>query len=260
MIKFTKMHGLGNDFVVIDAVRQKVELSPVQVRKIADRHFGVGCDQLLLVEPAASGDADFHYRIFNADGGEVSQCGNGARCFARFVHEQSLSDKIEVKVDTRAGRMVLRRENDGDITVDMGIPRFDPAQIPLNAEREALSYSAEVEGKTWDFGAVSMGNPHAVLRIDNIDDALVATLGRHWKAIHCSPSAPISVLCRSWTSTMSACGYTSAAVVRPWPAAAGLAGRRWLASCKACLKVRSGSICPAVLCTSVGVAGMRRFS
>lgn len=177
MIKFTKMHGLGNDFVVIDAVRQKVELSPVQVRKIADRHFGVGCDQLLLVEPAASGDADFHYRIFNADGGEVSQCGNGARCFARFVHEQSLSDKIEVKVDTRAGRMVLRRENDGDITVDMGIPRFDPAQIPLNAEREALSYSAEVEGKTWDFGAVSMGNPHAVLRIDNIDDALVATLG-----------------------------------------------------------------------------------
>jgi len=177
MLKFTKMHGLGNDFVVIDAVRQKVELTPEQVRRIADRHFGVGCDQLLLVEPPTSADADFRYRIFNADGGEVSQCGNGARCFARFVHEQGLCGKPEIKVDTRAGRLVLHREENGDITVDMGVPRHDPAQIPLDAEREALAYLVEVDGKTWSFGAVSMGNPHAVLRVDDVDDAPVATLG-----------------------------------------------------------------------------------
>jgi len=177
MLKFTKMHGLGNDFVVIDAVRQTVDLSPEQVRQIADRHFGVGCDQLLLVEPAASADADFRYRIFNADGGEVSQCGNGARCFARFVYEQGLSEQSEIRVDTASGRLILRREEDGNITVDMGIPRHAPPQIPLNAEREALSYPVEVDGKIWNFGAVSMGNPHAVLVVDNVDEAPVASLG-----------------------------------------------------------------------------------
>lgn len=177
MLKFTKMHGLGNDFVVIDAVRQKVNLGPEQVRHIADRHFGVGCDQLLLVEHPTSEDADFRYRIFNADGSEVSQCGNGARCFARFVYEQGLCGKTEIKVDTHAGRLVLHREEDGDITVDMGVPRHDPAQIPLNMADEALSYPVEVEGKTWHFGAVSMGNPHAVLRVDSVDDAPVTTLG-----------------------------------------------------------------------------------
>jgi len=177
MLKFTKMHGLGNDFVVIDAVRQVVNLTPAQVRQIADRHFGVGCDQLLLVEPAASADADFRYRIFNADGGEVSQCGNGARCFARFVHEQGLSDKPEVRVDTSSGPLVLHREEDGNITVDMGVPRHAPAQIPLNAEPEALSYPVEALGRGWTFGAVSIGNPHAVLRVDSVDDAPVETLG-----------------------------------------------------------------------------------
>ncbi|MDD5034646.1 MAG: diaminopimelate epimerase [Methylococcaceae bacterium] len=174
---FVKMHGLGNDFVVIDAVRQSIDLSSQQVRHIADRHFGVGCDQLLLVEPPASPDADFRYRIFNADGGEVSQCGNGARCFARFVFEQGLCDQEEVRVDTHAGRLLLRREPDGNITVNMGIPRHDPAQIPLDAQREESYYPVEVEGKVWDFGAVSLGNPHAVLRVDDVDTAPVSTLG-----------------------------------------------------------------------------------
>ncbi|MFM8330345.1 MAG: diaminopimelate epimerase [Candidatus Methylumidiphilus sp.] len=177
MLKFSKMHGLGNDFVVIDAVRQQVDLSPEQVRRIADRHFGVGCDQLLLVAPPSSPDADFSYRIFNADGGEVSQCGNGARCFARFVYDHGLCDKAEVTVDTRAGRLLLRREDNGDITVDMGAPRHAPAQIPLLAADEALAYPVEVDGKTWRFGAVSMGNPHAVLAVDSVDDAPVASLG-----------------------------------------------------------------------------------
>ncbi len=176
-MKFVKMHGLGNDFVVIDAVRQQVKLTPEQVRRLADRHFGVGCDQLLLVEPPVSADADFRYRIFNADGGEVAQCGNGARCFARFVHEQGLCDKPELKVDTDAGRLVLRREENGEITVNMGVPRHAPERIPLLAEQEALSYTVDVEGKEWRFGAVSMGNPHAVLVVESLDEAPVLTLG-----------------------------------------------------------------------------------
>jgi diaminopimelate epimerase len=177
MLKFTKMHGLGNDFVVIDAVRQQVNLTSEQVRQIADRHFGVGCDQLLLVEPATSADADFRYRIFNADGGEVAQCGNGARCFARFVYEHGLCDKAEVRVDTSSGRLTLKREADGNITVAMGVPRHNPAQIPLLAEAEALSYSVQVDGTHWTFGAVSMGNPHAVLRVDSVDEAPAGQLG-----------------------------------------------------------------------------------
>ncbi len=177
MLKFVKMHGLGNDFVVIDAVRQTVALTPEQVRKIADRHFGVGCDQLLLVEPPANKEADFCYRIFNADGSEVAQCGNGARCFARFVHEQGLSDKQEVRVDTQNGSLTLRRTEDGNITVEMGVPRHDPTQIPMQADHEAGSYVVDVEGKSWAFGAVSMGNPHAVLVVDNVDDAPVSSLG-----------------------------------------------------------------------------------
>ncbi len=177
MLKFTKMHGLGNDFVVIDAVRQSVSLTPERVRAIADRHFGVGCDQLLLVEPPSRDDADFSYRIFNADGGEVAQCGNGARCFARFVHEQGLSDKAEIRVDTGAGRLLLRREADGNITVDMGVPRHVPAEIPLLAPAESSRYEVEALGQTWSFGAVSMGNPHAVLRVDSVEAAPVEALG-----------------------------------------------------------------------------------
>lgn len=177
LLKFTKMHGLGNDFIVIDAVRQSVQLSPEQVRRLADRHFGIGCDQILLVEPATAADADFCYRIFNADGSEVSQCGNGARCFARFVYEQGLCDKPEVQVDTHAGRLILQRRENGQIMVNMGVPRHEPSQIPLAASQVSTTYSVEIKGETWSFGAVSMGNPHAVLCVDTVDTAPVLSLG-----------------------------------------------------------------------------------
>ena len=177
-LKFTKMHGLGNDFVVIDAVRQAVRLRHEQVRFLADRHFGIGCDQVLVVEKPLSPDADFRYRIFNADGGEVAQCGNGARCFARFVRDQGLTDKDEIRVDTDAGRLVLRVLPDGSVAVDMGVPRHAPGEIPLLAEQEASRYSVHLEGEDWEFGAVSMGNPHAVLRVHSVDSAPVKALGR----------------------------------------------------------------------------------
>lgn len=177
-LKFTKMQGLGNDFVVIDVVRQCVSLSREQIRFLADRHFGVGCDQVLMVEaPADQSDADFRYRIFNADGGEVAQCGNGARCFARFVRQKGLCGRDEIQVDTDAGRLVLRLVGEDLVTVNMGNPRHAPALIPLKAEQEAVAYSVEACGQTWSFGAVSMGNPHAVLRVEDVDAAPVETVG-----------------------------------------------------------------------------------
>ena len=176
-LEFTKMQGLGNDFVVIDAIRQKVHLTPEKIRFLADRHFGVGCDQVLLVESAHQAHADFRYRIFNADGSEVAQCGNGARCFARFVRDQGLSEKDEIQVDTDAGRLVLRHSDADQITVNMGVPRHVPAEIPLEAEEERYRYPIEIDGRTWSFGAVSMGNPHAVLLVDDVDFAPVDTLG-----------------------------------------------------------------------------------
>jgi len=177
VLQFVKMHGLGNDFVVIDAINQQVNLGEAEVRRIADRHFGVGCDQLLLVEKPEGRDADFRYRIFNADGSEVAQCGNGARCFARFVREQGLSGKSEIRVETRAGHLVLRHEGDGLVTVDMGVPRHAPADIPLLAEGESDGYRVHVDGLDRVFGAVSIGNPHAVLRVENIETAPVEKLG-----------------------------------------------------------------------------------
>ena len=176
-LEFTKMQGLGNDFVVIDAIRQKVHLTPEKIRFLADRHFGVGCDQVLLVESAHQAHADFRYRIFNADGSEVAQCGNGARCFARFVRDQGLSGKDEIQVDTDAGRLVLRHADNDQITVNMGVPRHAPAEIPLEAEEERYRYPVEVDGRMWSFGAVSMGNPHAVLLVDDVNSAPVDTLG-----------------------------------------------------------------------------------
>ncbi len=177
LIHFTKMQGLGNDFVVIDALNQAIALTPAHIRFLADRHFGVGCDQLLLVEKPVSSNADFKYRIFNADGGEVAQCGNGARCFARFVRDQGLSDKDEIIVDTDAGQLVLRFDTAGLITVNMGIPRHAPAQIPLSLAQESLLYQAEVAGESIEFSAVSMGNPHAVILVDDIAQAPVDSLG-----------------------------------------------------------------------------------
>ncbi|MDD1620084.1 MAG: diaminopimelate epimerase [Methylococcaceae bacterium] len=176
-MNFSKMHGLGNDFVVIDAINQAISLNAEQIRFIADRHFGVGCDQLLLVEKPVKDNADFKYRIFNADGGEVAQCGNGARCFARFVRDKKLSDKDEIVVDTDAGQLILRFDAEGMITVNMGIPRHQPAQIPLAMPEEAKLYRAELARSTVEFAAVSMGNPHAVIRVDDIATAPVEAVG-----------------------------------------------------------------------------------
>jgi diaminopimelate epimerase len=176
-LRFTKMHGLGNDFVVFDGVRQQVVLTPEQCRAIANRRFGVGCDQLLLVEPPRTTGTDFYYRIFNADGSEVEQCGNGARCFARFVREQGLTRKSEIPVGTGAGEIRLSVEADGQVRVNMGLPVFEPAQIPFVTEAEAERYPLETEGRQISIGAVSMGNPHAVLLVEDVDAAPVARLG-----------------------------------------------------------------------------------
>ena len=176
-LPFTKMQGLGNDFVVIDGVSRAIDLSPAQYRALADRHFGVGCDQILLVEPPTRSDTDFRYRIFNADGGEVQQCGNGARCFVRFVHDQGLTPKREIRVETAAGIIVPRLEDDGQVTVDMGPPRFEPAQIPFEAPARQLTYALDVAGRKLEISALSMGNPHAVWLVDDVDTAPVAELG-----------------------------------------------------------------------------------
>ena len=176
-LEFTKMHGLGNDFVVIDGINQDVDLTPDRVRFVANRRLGVGCDQVLLVEPSPVADADFRYRIFNADGNEVEQCGNGARCFARFVRDRGLTDKTEIPVLTGGGRIVLKVQPDGQVTVDMGPPRLNPADIPFEAEAASTAYLLDVDGETVEIGAVSMGNPHAVLRVDNVQTAPVARLG-----------------------------------------------------------------------------------
>lgn len=171
------MEGTGNDFVVIDGYTSRVALTPGQVRKLADRHFGVGCDQVLLVERPDRADADFCYRIYNADGGEVEQCGNGARCFVRFVRDRRLTHKDEIVVDTLGGRIRPRLASDGSVTVDMGVPRLEPADIPFIAEHRALDYDLEVDGATVRAGVVSIGNPHAVQIVANVDQAPVATLG-----------------------------------------------------------------------------------
>jgi len=176
-LDFTKMHGLGNDFMVVDAIHQRVQLSPQQVRALADRHLGVGFDQLLLVEPAPSADVDFRYRIFNADGGEVAQCGNGARCFMQFVHEHGLTDRLRVRVQTLSGVLELARRADGMVTVNMGVPEFEPARIPFDAPQQAPRYLLEVDGQTLEIGAVALGNPHAVVPVEDVDAAPVATLG-----------------------------------------------------------------------------------
>ena len=171
------MHGLGNDFVVIDAINQTIDLSPEQIRFIADRRFGVGCDQLLLVEKPQSQNAEFQYRIFNADGGEVEQCGNGARCFARFVIDNNLTKSTEIPVETNSGLIVLTLNDDGNVTVNMGAPKFAPASLPFTADAQATEYELQTQDANVRIAAVSVGNPHAVLIVDNVDEAAVETLG-----------------------------------------------------------------------------------
>lgn len=176
-LKFSKMHGLGNDFVVLDGVRQQVSLTPEQLRYLGDRHFGVGCDQILLVEKAQQAGVDFRYRIFNADGGEVEQCGNGARCFARFVHDQGLTDQREIRVETMKGVISPRLEGDGNVTVDMGMPRFSPQEIPFLHDEDVVIYNLDVADETLEISVVSMGNPHAVQVVASVDQAPVAAHG-----------------------------------------------------------------------------------
>lgn len=174
---FVKMHGLGNDFVVLDGVRQSVALTPPQLRRLADRHFGIGCDQILLVEPASQPGIDFRYRIFNADGGEVEQCGNGARCFVRFVHDQGLTAKREIRVETMGGVIGPRLEDDGTVTVDMGVPVFASAQIPFVAASEDLVQTLRIADEDIAITAVGMGNPHAVQLVADVDLAPVERQG-----------------------------------------------------------------------------------
>lgn len=177
LLHFTKMHGLGNDFMVLDLISQKARLRPEQIRRLADRHFGIGFDQLLTVEPPTTPDADFRYRIFNADGSEVENCGNGARCFAVFVHDKKLTSKQTLKVETAGGPLILQLNDKGLVTVDMGVPRLKPDEIPFQADQQAISYPLQLQDQSLEVGAVSMGNPHAVLRVDDVLNFPVEQIG-----------------------------------------------------------------------------------
>ncbi|WP_047048874.1 diaminopimelate epimerase [Vibrio mexicanus] len=174
---FSKMHGLGNDFMVVDCITQNIFFSPDLIRRLADRHTGVGFDQLLVVEAPYDPETDFHYRIFNADGSEVEQCGNGARCFARFVRMKGLTNKFSINVSTKKGKMVLNIEEDDQVTVNMGVPEFEPSKIPFRAKQTEKTYILRTDEYTLFCGAVSMGNPHVVTVVDDVDTADVDTLG-----------------------------------------------------------------------------------
>jgi diaminopimelate epimerase len=183
-LHFTKMQGAGNDFVMIDGIAQPFSLTPAQLRAIADRRFGVGADQILVVERPQQPDVDFRYRIFNADGGEVEQCGNGARCFVKFVHDRGLTHKAAIRVETRSGVIEPRLGTDGEVTVDMGAPRFAPEEIPFDAggltlrtDRDATLWPLELSGAVRWISVVSMGNPHAVQLVDEVDTAPVTSEG-----------------------------------------------------------------------------------
>jgi diaminopimelate epimerase len=174
--KFTKMHGLGNDFVLIDCVNQSVQLSPEQLRYLANRRLGIGCDQILLVEKAKN-NADFRYRIFNSDGSEAEQCGNGARCFVRYVYDHGMTQKKEIRVETLGGIIVPRLETSGEVTVNMGIPKFEPQEIPFIAEERMLTYLLDVSEKQIEFSILSMGNPHAVQIVEDINHSSILAEG-----------------------------------------------------------------------------------
>ncbi|WP_104027521.1 diaminopimelate epimerase [Vibrio jasicida] len=174
---FSKMHGLGNDFMVVDCITQNVFFSQDLIRRLADRHTGVGFDQLLVVEAPYDPETDFHYRIFNADGSEVEQCGNGARCFARFVRLKGLTNRYSISVSTKKGKIILDVEDDGDVTVNMGVPEFEPSKIPFKAKQKEKTYIMRAGEKTLFCGAVSMGNPHVVTVVDDVDTAEVEALG-----------------------------------------------------------------------------------
>lgn len=178
MLQFSKMHGLGNDFIVINAMQQAVPLTEKQIRFMADRHNGIGCDQLLLVEQSDLPEVDFRYRIYNADGGEVAQCGNGARCFARYVKDKGLTDKDNIAVETASGIIYPSLQADGQVEVNMGQPRFLPAEIPFNAAEQSTTYMLTIAmGQQIEIAALSMGNPHAVMLVDDVATTAVADIG-----------------------------------------------------------------------------------
>lgn len=176
-VEFSKMHGLGNDFMVVDAVTQNVFFSPDSIKRLADRHTGLGFDQLLIVEPPYDPESDFHYRIFNADGGEVEQCGNGARCFARFVRLKGLTNKYKIFVSTKKGKIILKVEDNEDVRVNMGEPNFEPSKIPFSAKQQEKTYLLRLGEQTLLCGAVSMGNPHCVTIVEDVNTAPVEELG-----------------------------------------------------------------------------------
>ncbi|WP_339669055.1 diaminopimelate epimerase [Dasania marina] len=182
LLRFTKMHGLGNDFVVIDLITQRYRLRQKDLLHIADRHFGIGCDQILVVEPPRNPEVDFCYRIYNCDGSEVEQCGNGARCFAQFVLDKKLTGKSKIKVETSSGVIELAVTADQQVRVNMGKPVLNPSDIPFTADSQAASYALEQAGQNYSLGAVSMGNPHGVLVVENVNSAPVAQLGPQLEA------------------------------------------------------------------------------
>ena len=232
-LRFTKMHGAGNDFVVIDGVRQAIRSGSAQWRRLADRHFGIGADQILLVEPASRADVDFRYRIFNADGGEVEQCGNGARCFVRFVRDQGLTDKRAIRVETMGGVIEPRLEDDGRVSVDMGAPAFGPDAIGFDASGleprlvgEDTLWPLQVDAALRWISAVSMGNPHAVQVVDDVDRAPVGVEGplieraarfaRRVNAGYLQVTTPSRVRLRVWergAGETLACGTGACAAV-----------------------------------------------
>ncbi|EFP95672.1 diaminopimelate epimerase [Vibrio caribbeanicus] len=174
---FSKMHGLGNDFVVVDCITQNVFFSPDLIRRLADRNTGIGFDQLLIVEAPYDPETDFHYRIFNSDGGEVEQCGNGARCFARFVRMKGLTNKYRISVSTKKGKIILNIGDDDQVTVNMGVPEFEPSKIPFKAKQREKTYILRAQDKTLFCGAVSLGNPHVVTVVEELSDALIDEIG-----------------------------------------------------------------------------------
>ena len=190
LLHFTKMHGLGNDFVVVDLVTQRARISPAHIHQLADRRFGIGFDQLLMVEPPRDPTMDFRYRIFNADGSEVENCGNGARCFARFVRDQRLTHKRDILVETAGGPLLLKVQHDGMVRVDMGRPRFSPAVVPFEAAGDQPLHTLQVGEEMLSISVVSMGNPHAVLEVDDVASAPVERLG---PAIEAHPRFPRKV-------------------------------------------------------------------
>ncbi len=194
-LKFTKMQGLGNDFVVLDGITQHVDLSLAERKRLADRRYGVGCDQILVVEKSTRADVDFRYRIWNADGGEVEQCGNGARCFVQFVRQRGLTGKDRIRVETAGGVIVPEVVAGGEVAVDMGLPRFMPAEIPFIGDGDAIVRPIDVDGETVLVTLVSMGNPHAVQVVADVDRAPVATQGPQDRAASAVPAAGECGLC-----------------------------------------------------------------